>query len=112
MSYDLHFDCGPIEPHNISGGTYAPGGTADPWFNVTYNYADHFYRLWPNGGIRSLYSMTARQVVEELDSRIPDLNGEPDRDYWAPTEGNAKAALLGLRELAASCPPHSILSGD
>lgn len=112
MSYDLHFDCGPIAAHNISGGTYAEGGTSEPWFNITYNYAEHYYRLWPDAGIRSLYGMTARQVVAELDSRIPELVGKPDPDYWSSTEGNAKVALLGLRALAASCPPDAVLNGD
>lgn len=112
MSYDMSFDCGPIDRHNISGGTYALGGTSEPWFNITYNYSPFFYRLWPEKGIRGLYGMTAKQVVEELDRRIPELSGRPVDDYWAATEGNAKAALLGLRALAASCPPDAVLDGD
>ena len=40
------------------------------------------------------------------------MNGEPDQDYWKATEGNAKAALVSLRDLAALCPPQSVLVGD
>lgn len=112
MSYDMSFDCGPIEHHNIKGGTYAVGGTTDPWFNITYNYSPFFYKLWPEKGIRSLYGLMASDVVQELDAKIPLLSGEPDDNYWSPTEGNAKAALIGLRALAAACPSDSILNGD
>ena len=112
MSYDMSFDCGPIAHHEISGGTYAMGGTTDPAFNITYNYAPHFYRLWPEAGIRALYGKGAGEVVGILNAAIPQLTGEPDSDYWAPTEGNAKAALINLRDLASACPPDAILNGD
>lgn len=112
MSYDLGFDCGPLEaPHNIQGGTYAWGGTTEPWLNITYNYSRFFYNFWPEG-IRSLYGKTAAEVTKELDAVLPQMSGEPSRDYWEATEGNAKAALESLRALAALCPPTAVLNGD
>ena len=113
MSYDLEFNCGPlVEPHYIRGGTYALGGSNEPCINITYNYASFFWEHLGEGGIRSLYGMTAAQVVARLDEVLPSMKGAPNDDYWQPCEGNAKAALQKLRELAAMCPVDAILEGD
>lgn len=113
MSYDLGFNCGPLDTtHNIKGGTYAMGGTTDPWMNITYNYALHFRKFLGDGGIRSLYGKPASDVIAITDKAIAAMTGEPDDDYWAATEGNAKAALMSLRELAMICPPDAVLDGD
>ena len=113
MSYDLEFDCGPLpEKHTITGGTYQSGGSRDPWLNITYNYAPFFYALWPDKGIRSLYGRTAGEVIKAIDAVLPKMKGEPSRNYWDATEGNAKEAPKGLRSLAEMCPADSILSGD
>ena len=51
MSYDIylrdrvtketvHFDT----PHQMAGGTYAIGGTTEAWLNITYNYAQWYYK--------------------------------------------------------------------
>lgn len=113
MSYDLEFDCGPLaERHDITGGTYAMGGTDKPWLNITYNYAPFYYDLWPNEGIRFLYDKTAREIVKELNEKIPLLAGEPSENYWDATPGNARVALESLRHLAILCPPNSKLNGD
>ena len=114
MSYSLHFDCGPLDqPHQIKGAIYAVGGTRHPEIDITYNYAHFFQRhICPDRGIRKLYGMTAAQVVDYIDKVLPCMNGEPDDDYWKATEGNAKAALVSLRDLAALCPPQSLLHGD
>ena len=34
-------------PHHMRGGTYQVGGTTDAHLNVTWNYARHYYRLFP-----------------------------------------------------------------
>ena len=111
MSYDLEFDCGELdEPHTLRGGTYALGRTTAPELNMTFNYSPFFYKhLCAEHGLLSLYGMTAEQVMARLDEVLPNMNGEPSGDYWAATEGNAKAALQNLRELAALCPPDSKL---
>ena len=36
--------------HDIAGGTYAIGGTADAWMSVTFNYARFFFRVFGGGG--------------------------------------------------------------
>lgn len=111
MSYDLDFDCGPLAAkHNITGGTYAMGGDNAPYLNITWNYAPTFYGLWPGEGIRYFDGKSAENIITELDEKIGTLSGEPDEDYWAATEGNAKAALISLQELAKLVPPDSKLS--
>jgi hypothetical protein len=113
MSYDLHFDCGPLDQaHSLTGGTYAMGGTTEPWLNITYNYATHFQKFLGEGGIRSLYGKNAAEVVAHTEKAISAMDGEPDEDYWAATEGNAKAALMNLRDLAKLCPQDAVLDGD
>lgn len=113
MSYDMGFDCGPLETaHDIKGGTFAFGGTTNPWINVTYNYAKHFYRLWPENGIRHLYGMKAKDIISEIDAVLPKLGDDEHPDYWEPTEGNAKLALKNLKALASIVPPESVLDGD
>lgn len=89
--------------HVIHGGMYAIGGTDEAWLNITYNYSEWFYKLWPKhddnngGGIRSLYGRPIDEVIEELGQAIGILKGEPDEDYWAATEGNARDALFKLK---------------
>lgn len=111
MSYDIRL----IDPktgdtarlpfdHPIRGGTYAVGGTSEAWLNVTYNYADHFYRTMGEDGIRTIYGKTGAESRPILESAMANLGDDIDPDYWASTEGNAKAALQGLWWLATALP--------
>ena len=51
MSYDISL-CDPVtheelhteETHHMTGGMYALGGTTEMWINITWNYADWYYR--------------------------------------------------------------------
>jgi hypothetical protein len=102
--------------HHARGGTYELGGTRDAWLNVTYNYSPFFYQVF-EGGIRSLYGTTAASSIPILEAAIDRLADEPaNDDYWAATEGNARAALIGLLTLAVSAVEDghgdSIWSGD
>ena len=111
MSYDLTFDCGSLpEKYQGQGGTYAPGGTMEPWLNVTYNYAVHFVSVFGMGGIRNLHGKTAKEVLGMLEVAIPMLGTDVHESYWEPTEGNARKALEDLRELAKLVPEGSVLS--
>lgn len=86
--------------HDITGGTYAVGGTAEAWLNITYNYWKIFDRLFGEDGIRTIYGMNvkdARPVLVGAVARLGDA--EPDENYWKACDGNAKKALLGLVEL-------------
>ena len=117
MSYDLELvgENGMVvqfdTPHAIRGGTYAMGGTTKAAFNITYNYAPHYYRTMGEKGIRTIYGMTGRESLPILDAAIGALGTDEHPDYWEPTEGNARVALLNLR-LLASMAPDAKWTGD
>lgn len=111
-------------PHEMRGGTYAVGGTQDCWLNITYNYAPHYCRVFPEvasthpagrdgklRGVRSIYGMTGAESIPHLKLAIAQLGNDVSDDYWEPTEGNAKLALWGLLALA-QLRPDGIWDGD
>ena len=83
--------------HNLCGGTYCLGGTNSLWFNITYNYGS----IYSEHGldINGLAGKTAAEVIPHLDKVISELKDDVNDDYWEPTEGNAKKALIDLRAL-------------
>src|SRR5690349_10023281 len=107
MSYDIRL-CDPVtketieleHAHMLQGGTHAIGGTTEAWLNVTYNYGKHYYRVFGENGIRTIYGMTGAESIPVLKSAAGQLGDETDPDYWAATEGNAKRPLLQLLSLA------------
>ena len=137
MSYDISL-CDPVTgdvlqldtPHHMRGGIYAMGGTTDASLNVTYNYAKHYYPLFPArkvsspivaargweigeelGGIRSIYGLTGAESIPVLQGVINKLGDDVADDYWAATEGNAKRALSQLLALA-QMRPDGVWLGD
>lgn len=133
MSYDLYL-CDPVQPrlpaeeegwdggapnvllldapHQMKGGTYALGGTREAHLNVTYNYGKHYRRvLDAEEGIRAIYGLTGAESIPVLRAAAAQLGDDVDEDYWKPTEGNAKRALLQLLALA-QLRPDGIWQGD
>lgn len=139
MSYDIEL-VDPITretleldaPHHMRGGTYAIGGTTRAHLNVTYNYAGHFFRVFEGlsaprdnapewmrmnsagpqvHGVRTIYGLTGAESLPILDRAIAQLGDDVHADYWRPTEGNAKRALLQLRALA-TMRPDGMWTGD
>ena len=118
MSYDINL-LDPVtknviqldEPHQLHGGTYAVGGTKEAWLNVTYNYGEHFRSVLGDKGIRLIYGMSGASSLPVLEKAISSLKDDVSSDYWAPTEGNAKAALAKLKSLA-QMRPDGIWDGD
>ena len=118
MSYDIYLrdpvTCETLEvetAHQIRGGTYAVGGTKEAWLNITWNYAKHYYRIFGEKGIRTIYGMTGAESIPVLKAAADKLGDEVSEDYWEPTEGNAKRALLGLLALA-QMRPDGVWEGD
>ena len=99
------------EPHQIKGGTFAVDGTTEAWLNITYNYAEHFYRTMGENGIRSIYGLSGADSIPIIENAISQLADDVSEDYWEPTEGNAKHALYGLLEFA-QLRPDGIWDGD
>ena len=98
-------------PHQMRGGTYIHGGTYNAELNVTYNYARHFYATIGEHGIRSIYGMTGADSIPILTKAAMKLEEDYNEDYWAPTEGNARKALMELVALA-KMRPDCIWGGD
>ena len=109
MSYDVYF-CDPVskkvieldEPHFMRGGTYAIGGTEELTLNITYNYSENYSKH--NFSIKDLDGKTALDVLPELERVISELGDEVDPDYWKPTDGNAKKALIQLLTMCKMRP--------
>ena len=110
MSYDLTL-LDPVtrqpletdEPHHMHGGTYRPGGTTELHLNVTFNYSAILGNVLDNG-IRGIYGMTGSESIPLLQKAASSLKDNASDDYWEPTEGNVKRALLQLVALARMRP--------
>lgn len=87
------------------------GGCSEAWLNVTYNYGKHFYRVLGEGGIRSIYGKTGADSIPVLQDAASKLKDDVHPDYWEPTEGNAKRALMQLLALA-KLRPDGVWDGD
>lgn len=98
LPYDAVF------PKEIRQGTYAVGGSPLAVMNITYNYAPIFVKVLGPQGVRTIYGMRAFDTILLLTEAIDKLGTDVHEDYWEPTEGNARQALVGLRYLAANCP--------
>ena len=109
MSYDVDF-CDPVskkvieldELHFMRGGTYAIGGTKELTLNITFNYSENYSKN--NFSIKDLDGKTALDAIPELERVISELGDEVDHDYWKPTDGNAKKALIQLLTMCRMRP--------
>lgn len=110
----MSYDCILVDPitreplkasfkHQITGGTFAIGGTKELWFNVTFNYSKFLYEVLPKG-IPGLNGLSGAESIPILEKGIAALDDDIDDDYWQPTEGNTKKALYGLLALAKIRP--------
>lgn len=78
---------------------------------LSSNYARHFKRVLGEKGIRAIYGMTGAESIPVLEDAASKLADDVSDDYWEPTEGNAKRALLQLAALARM-RPDGIWDGD
>lgn len=117
MSYDLEL-LDPLTrqvlildaPHQMKGGTYPLGGQPEARLNITYNYAKH-YDGFGKEGIRAIYGLSGAISIPILQKVADSLGDDVHENYWEPTEGNAKQALLQLIALAR-LRPDGIWDGD
>ena len=109
-THDLHF---------VRGGTFNAGGTRRLSLNITYNYSKHFYRVLGPEGIRTIYGKSVAETLPLLAEAVGKLKNNVHEDYWEPTQGNARNALLNLITLGAQAltvmgvnSPDAIWQGD
>ncbi len=89
------------EKHDITGGTYAIGGTNRAHLNITYNYGKLFKQYFlGDDGIKSINGMKVSLSIPVLLEVIGFMRGAPSKDYWEATRGNATDALIELLRLA------------
>lgn len=116
MSYDVHFEDSDgnlckTPRHDYKGGTYKLGGNDEASLNITYNYGKRLREILHEKSIRGLYGLTSTEIIPLLDIAIAKLGNDLSEDYWEPTDGNIKTALMYLRRLAILCP-NGMLQGD
>ncbi|MDO5115229.1 MAG: hypothetical protein Q4D58_03950 [Synergistaceae bacterium] len=62
-------------PHYEQGGTYAVNGTREAWFNITFNYAPIFCKVFDaNLGIKVLQGKTAALSIPVLERALDKLD--------------------------------------
>lgn len=140
MSYDIYLadpvTRAPIEleeAHYMRGGNYCLSGTTEAWLNITYNYADWYYRpgvfgetAEDNKGIRTIHGLSGAEsipvlmrAIKALEGLTDDISDEERRNcerqgttgYWAPTRANAIRPLYQLLALA-QMRPDGVWEGD
>ncbi len=98
--------------HHMKGGTYCLGGSTTAEINITYNYSAHYDKVFETtSGIRSIYGKTGVESMPIITRAISLLGDDVSNNYWEPTEGNAKKALIHCLALAKLCPD-GIWDGD
>jgi len=120
MSYDISLvkDGKTCEVNKYQkGGIIAIDGSTKADFTITYNYSFFFHNfLDKRRGIRWLYGKTAKETTPRLEKAIDKLSGWVgdgiyEKDYWAPTFGNARHALEILLDWAKQ-NPDGVWEGD
>lgn len=118
MSYDIYLkDPVTMETlhakftHEMTGGTYAIGGTDELWLNITYNYASYYYEATDNDprfahdeiscyyadgttgpietqyGIRGIYGKTGAESIPLLTDMIKRITEKYKKDgKWIITK--------------------------
>lgn len=110
MSYDIQIldpnTNAPLrgEHHHIHGGSYISGGTDILWTEETSNYGVHFRKALGGDGIYEINGKPCTEVISLIINALPNLQFDVDRDYWKPTEGNAKLALYRILALCMMRP--------
>jgi archaellum component FlaF (FlaF/FlaG flagellin family) len=96
-------------PHFMFGGTYCPNGTNQLHLNITYNYSKVINPAMFDVPQEETYAKvfngkSALETIPLLNKAISNLSDNTDEDYWNPTEGNAKRALIQLLTIAKMRP--------
>ena len=112
MSYDIDL-VDPVSkevlqvenPHFMKGGTYQVGGSSELSLTPSTTPSED------KTGVRSLYGMTALEAIPYLERAVSQLADDVSSDYWEPTEGNVKKALIQLLTMCRM-RPDALIQGD
>lgn len=112
MSYDVDLRDADGELVEVElfaeGGTYVMGGTNWASLNVTYNYAEQYWRKSVDGGLgdglRTLHKQRAGDMIDLLENAVTILGVNQSDNYWEATDGNAGYALSILLGWAKQYP--------
>jgi hypothetical protein len=100
MSWDIYLEKNSVVVEvdcHTEGGTYVLGGTSEGVLNVTYNYRNQYH-------FGLLHGERAGDTIESLRDAVNRLGTDRDKNYWAPTPGNAGYACSILLKWARSHP--------
>lgn len=88
----------------VDGETYSFDEEELATHGVTYNYGSILWRILGDGGITKIYGLTGKESIPILENAISQLGDDVDPDYFVATEGNVKADLCILLEMAKKYP--------
>lgn len=87
------------------GGYFDKTGIHEMECGITYNYSSVLNKVFPDSkGIKYLNNRIARDTYSVLGNAINKLQDNYSNDYFEPTEGNVKKALLSLYQMALRKP--------
>lgn len=115
MSYDISLICPtcrscPSLPEDMPSPVGASVGGNEASVSVTRNYTGLLGPLWDlltedgRGTWFDLDGLTGAESIPMLEKALESLHGEPDEDYWAATEGNARRAVEEVLAVARAFP--------
>jgi len=102
MSYWVSLEnAGPVERFE-DGGTQLLGGSTEAELNITYNYSE-VYSIF-DFSINDLNGKRAGDMIEKFEEIVKKCGTHRFDNYWAPTPGNAGAAIARLLAWAKQYP--------
>ena len=91
-------------PHQMKGGTFEIGGSYEAWLNVTCNYGKILHMVLGEEGLKILAGKTGAETLPILKAAAEKLSDNVSSNYWEPTQGNVKRAILSLAAMAKMRP--------
>lgn len=86
----------------LRGGIQPFGGSKELFLTITFNYREHLVKAFQSHkGVSCLNNKAVVSTIDTITNAIERLDTDYYmEDYWKPTEGNARLALINLLILA------------
>lgn len=87
---------------NVRGTVQSLYASKELHLSITYNYREHFVKAFQSpSSIKCLNNKAVITTIDIITNAIERLDTDYYlEDYWKPTEGNARLALINLLILA------------